>query len=114
MTETKAGEAELYALFDQHGIAYVHNTHPPLHTVEESRQLVHRRGELVALVGRRLRGLTGLDYEAGDVALIVGKLANDHVRVVDQLRDHFVLLRERRQHSVGLAQRRVRTLKRRS
>lgn len=43
MTDTKAGHAELYALFDRHGIAYVHNTHPPLHTVEESRAL---RGDL--------------------------------------------------------------------
>ena len=43
MTDTKAGEAELYALFDRHGIAYVHNTHPPLFTVEESKEL---RGNL--------------------------------------------------------------------
>ncbi len=42
MTE-KAGQDELYALFDQNGIVYVHNTHPPLHTVEESKQL---RGDL--------------------------------------------------------------------
>ena len=39
----KAGQDELYALFDSHGIAYVHNTHPPLHTVEESKEL---RGNL--------------------------------------------------------------------
>ena len=39
----KAGEAELYALFDRHGIAYLHNTHPPLFTVEQSKEL---RGEL--------------------------------------------------------------------
>lgn len=37
------GQAELYALFDQHGIAYTHNAHPPLHTVEESKEL---RGDL--------------------------------------------------------------------
>jgi len=43
MTDTKAGEAELYALFDRHGIAYAHNTHPPLFTVEESKAL---RGDL--------------------------------------------------------------------
>ncbi len=43
MTEPKAGETELYALLDQHGIAYRHNTHPPLHTVEESKEL---RGDL--------------------------------------------------------------------
>ena len=43
MSDTKAGEAELYALFQRHGIAYVHNTHPPLHTVEESKAL---RGNL--------------------------------------------------------------------
>lgn len=44
MTEDrKAGEAELYALLDAHGIAYAHHTHPPLFTVEESRAL---RGEL--------------------------------------------------------------------
>lgn len=43
MTDTKAGEAELYALFERHAIAYTHNTHPPLHTVEESR---HLRGDL--------------------------------------------------------------------
>ena len=42
MTDKK-GEAELYALFDQHRIAYTHNTHPPLHTVEESKEL---RGDL--------------------------------------------------------------------
>lgn len=39
----KAGQDELYALFDSHDISYVHNTHPPLHTVEESREL---RGNL--------------------------------------------------------------------
>ncbi|MEM7423980.1 MAG: YbaK/EbsC family protein [Pseudomonadota bacterium] len=43
MTDTMKGEADLYALFDAHGIAYAHNTHPPLHTVEESKRL---RGEL--------------------------------------------------------------------
>ncbi|MEL7468009.1 MAG: prolyl-tRNA synthetase associated domain-containing protein [Pseudomonadota bacterium] len=43
MTETKAGQTELYALFDRHGIGYTHNTHPPLHTVEESKEL---RGDL--------------------------------------------------------------------
>jgi len=43
MTDTKAGEAELYALFDAHAIAYTHNTHPPLFTVEESKAL---RGNL--------------------------------------------------------------------
>ena len=43
MTDAKKGQAELYALFDAHGIAYTHNTHPPLHTVEESKQL---RGDL--------------------------------------------------------------------
>ncbi|MEM7213235.1 MAG: prolyl-tRNA synthetase associated domain-containing protein [Pseudomonadota bacterium] len=37
------GQAELYALFDEHGIAFTHNDHPPLHTVEESREL---RGDL--------------------------------------------------------------------
>jgi Ala-tRNA(Pro) deacylase len=42
-TDTKAGEAELYALLDANGIAYAHHTHPPLFTVEESRAL---RGEL--------------------------------------------------------------------
>ncbi len=40
---TKAGEAELYALLDAHGIAYDHHTHPPLFTVAESQAL---RGEL--------------------------------------------------------------------
>ena len=43
MTDTQAGETELYALFQSHGIAYVHNTHPPLFTVEESKEL---RGNL--------------------------------------------------------------------
>lgn len=42
MTEMK-GEAELYALFSEHGIAWTHHAHPPLHTVEESRAL---RGDL--------------------------------------------------------------------
>lgn len=41
--EHKAGEAELYALLEVHGIDYTHHTHPPLFTVEESRAL---RGEL--------------------------------------------------------------------
>lgn len=41
--DQKAGEAELYALLDRHGIPYTHHTHPPLFTVEESRAL---RGEL--------------------------------------------------------------------
>ena len=40
---TKAGEAELYALLTEHGIAYAHHTHPPLFTVAESRAL---RGDL--------------------------------------------------------------------
>jgi len=34
-----AGEAELYALFEAHGIAWTHHTHPPLHTVAESVEL---------------------------------------------------------------------------
>lgn len=42
MTEKK-GEAELYALFGANGIGWTHHVHPPLHTVEESRQL---RGDL--------------------------------------------------------------------
>jgi Ala-tRNA(Pro) deacylase len=41
--DIKAGEAELYALLDAHGIAYTHHTHPPLFTVADSRAL---RGEL--------------------------------------------------------------------
>ncbi len=41
--DTKAGEAELYALFADHGIAYAHHTHPALFTVAESQAL---RGEL--------------------------------------------------------------------
>jgi Ala-tRNA(Pro) deacylase len=44
MTEdTKAGEAELYALLDANAIAYTHHTHPALFTVAESQAL---RGEL--------------------------------------------------------------------
>lgn len=43
MDADKKGQAELYALFDAHGLAYEHHTHPPLHTVEESKQL---RGDL--------------------------------------------------------------------
>ena len=42
MTEPM-GQDELYALFETHEIAYTHNTHPALHTVEESKQL---RGNL--------------------------------------------------------------------
>ena len=38
-----AGEAELYAFFQTHGIGWRHHTHPPLHTVEESRAL---RGDM--------------------------------------------------------------------
>ena len=41
--DKKAGEAELYALFADHGIAYTHHSHPPLFTVAESQAL---RGEL--------------------------------------------------------------------
>ena len=41
--DKKAGEAELYALLDQHGIAYTHHTHPALFTVAESQAL---RGDL--------------------------------------------------------------------
>ncbi|MEM9371708.1 MAG: prolyl-tRNA synthetase associated domain-containing protein [Pseudomonadota bacterium] len=41
--DAKKGEAELYALFRSHGIDWVHYTHPPLFTVEESKAL---RGEL--------------------------------------------------------------------
>lgn len=41
--DTRAGEAELYALLDANGIGYDHHTHPALFTVEESRAL---RGEL--------------------------------------------------------------------
>ncbi|MEM7498446.1 MAG: prolyl-tRNA synthetase associated domain-containing protein [Pseudomonadota bacterium] len=40
---TVLDEAGLYALFDRLGIGYAHHTHPPLHTVEESRAL---RGSL--------------------------------------------------------------------
>lgn len=44
MTEDgKAGQDELYALLQAHGIAYGHHTHPPLFTVAESQAL---RGEL--------------------------------------------------------------------
>lgn len=43
MTDSKLGEADLYALFERHGIAWTHHTHPPLHTVEESKAL---RGEI--------------------------------------------------------------------
>ena len=39
----KLGQEALYALFDEHGISYTHSTHPPLHTVEESKAL---RGDL--------------------------------------------------------------------
>ncbi|MEM7527755.1 MAG: prolyl-tRNA synthetase associated domain-containing protein [Pseudomonadota bacterium] len=42
-TDGTIGEAGLYALFDALGIGYRHFTHPPLHTVEESREL---RGEM--------------------------------------------------------------------
>ncbi|MEM1277958.1 MAG: prolyl-tRNA synthetase associated domain-containing protein [Pseudomonadota bacterium] len=42
-TAPKAGEAELYQMFQEHGIAWTHHTHPPLHTVEESKAL---RGDL--------------------------------------------------------------------
>jgi Ala-tRNA(Pro) deacylase len=41
--DTKAGEAELYALLAANGISYVHHTHPPLFTVADSQSL---RGEL--------------------------------------------------------------------
>ena len=41
--DKKAGEAELYALFGEHGIAYDHHTHPPLFTVADSQAL---RGDL--------------------------------------------------------------------
>ncbi|MEM6904749.1 MAG: prolyl-tRNA synthetase associated domain-containing protein [Pseudomonadota bacterium] len=35
----KAGEAELYALFRQEGIAWEHHEHPPLFTVADSQKL---------------------------------------------------------------------------
>lgn len=38
-----AGEEELYVLFRQHDIGWTHNMHPPLFTVEESKEL---RGDL--------------------------------------------------------------------
>ncbi len=38
-----AGEAELYALLRSHDIVWIHNTHPPLFTVEDSKAL---RGDL--------------------------------------------------------------------
>jgi Ala-tRNA(Pro) deacylase len=41
--DNKAGEAELYALLAEHGIAYAHHTHPALFTVADSQAL---RGEL--------------------------------------------------------------------
>ncbi|MEO1317092.1 MAG: prolyl-tRNA synthetase associated domain-containing protein [Pseudomonadota bacterium] len=41
--ETKIGQDGLYVLFERLGIAYTHHEHPPLHTVEESREL---RGEM--------------------------------------------------------------------
>lgn len=41
--EMKAGEAELYALLEAHGIAFAHHKHPPLFTVADSQAL---RGEL--------------------------------------------------------------------
>ncbi|HUS54743.1 MAG TPA: prolyl-tRNA synthetase associated domain-containing protein [Thermohalobaculum sp.] len=41
--DKKAGEAELYALLDAHGITYAHHTHPALFTVADSQAL---RGEL--------------------------------------------------------------------
>ena len=40
---TKAGEAELYALLTAEGITYAHHKHPPLFTVADSQAL---RGEL--------------------------------------------------------------------
>ena len=43
MTEKKAGQTELYALFDRHDIAFAHHDHPPLFTVEESKEL---RGQI--------------------------------------------------------------------
>ncbi|HSF95043.1 MAG TPA: prolyl-tRNA synthetase associated domain-containing protein [Thermohalobaculum sp.] len=41
--DTKAGQAELYALLEANGIAYAHHTHPALFTVADSQAL---RGEL--------------------------------------------------------------------
>ena len=41
--DTKAGQAELYALLDANSIAYTHHTHPALFTVADSQEL---RGEL--------------------------------------------------------------------
>jgi len=42
-TAEMAGEAELYAFLRDLGVTWRHHTHPPLHTVEESRAL---RGEM--------------------------------------------------------------------
>ncbi|MEM7743042.1 MAG: prolyl-tRNA synthetase associated domain-containing protein [Pseudomonadota bacterium] len=43
MTGEKKGQDDLYALFEAQDIAYTHHPHPPLHTVEESKEL---RGEI--------------------------------------------------------------------
>lgn len=39
----KSTETDLYAFLEAHGVSWTHHTHPPLHTVEESRAL---RGEM--------------------------------------------------------------------
>jgi Ala-tRNA(Pro) deacylase len=39
----KKTETDLYAFLQDHGLPWTHHTHPPLHTVEESRAL---RGEM--------------------------------------------------------------------
>ena len=55
----KKGEAELYALFREHGIAWRHHEHPPLFTVEESKAL---RG---ALPGAHVKNMFMKDKKGG-------------------------------------------------
>ena len=90
MTDRRpAGEAELYAFLDANGIAWRHHTHPPLHTVAESRALrgtlpgAHvknmfmkdKKGRIVlatCLEDRRIR-IRDLEKEIGAKGLSFGK-----------------------------------------
>ena len=71
----KLGETDLYALFRQHGIAWVHHTHPPLFTVEESKAL---RG---ALPGAHVKNMFLKDKK--DQVWLVTCLEHRKIRIRD-------------------------------
>ncbi|MDH3667272.1 MAG: prolyl-tRNA synthetase associated domain-containing protein [Paracoccaceae bacterium] len=118
---TKAGQAELYALLEANGTAYAHHTHPPLFTVEESQAL---RGELpgghvknmfmkdkkgaiwlaTCLEHRQIR-IRDLEKEVGAKCLSFGKaeLLWEVLGVLPGAVTPFGLLNDREAHRVNVA-----------